>query len=438
MTKRIIDKKLFVHENGEIYSGLNTLPKNKKYTIGIVIDTAIAIPPTTGVTYRLYYLSKELARRGYKIIWILGNRNFESKSSLFELSKSDIKTHLLPTKKFYNAKYVSNILIAEKVDVVQYEITQTFVDLGLKIRSLTKLPTILELHDVEATLRETLNRKEESPFMKFLQYIAGEYADAIVCMTPVDYKTLSKTIKIQKERLFLAPNGIGLQKKLENIKKERDVLLFLGNLFYQPNQKAFIYIAEKIIPELNKTRRVVLKSIGMIPNNLRTRYEDNKNIVILGEIKDKKDFSLQVASSTIGLCTVFAGSGMKVKILDYSLAELPIISTTIGASGYEKMKNLIVVNKKNEIVKEINILLNDSKKAKKIGKNNKKDILKFYSWNSTIKNFERALSLAVNFNITRLKKEQFCPFWLEEKRHKTRVLDDHYTIGKNFITKHGN
>ena len=40
---------------------------NKNITIEIIIDTALKIPPNTGVTYRLYFLSKKLTEKGLKV-----------------------------------------------------------------------------------------------------------------------------------------------------------------------------------------------------------------------------------------------------------------------------------------------------------------------------------------------------------------------------------
>ncbi len=68
------------------------LPRDKKnFRVGIIIDTALSIPPTTGVTYRLYYLSQSLARQGYEQIWFIGNRNFPTPESLNGLKNQEIK-----------------------------------------------------------------------------------------------------------------------------------------------------------------------------------------------------------------------------------------------------------------------------------------------------------------------------------------------------------
>ena len=55
--------------------------QKKKYrniALGIIIDTALKIPPDTGVTYRLYYLSKKLAQNGMNVKIFLSDIGKES------------------------------------------------------------------------------------------------------------------------------------------------------------------------------------------------------------------------------------------------------------------------------------------------------------------------------------------------------------------------
>ncbi|MEK7608039.1 MAG: glycosyltransferase family 4 protein [Patescibacteria group bacterium] len=437
MIKRVVDNKLFRSEDGRVYSTLRRERVGKKYRVAIIIDTAITIPPTTGVTYRLYYLSKELAKRGHKIVWVLGNRNFRAEDDLKELCAAGLTVHVLPPRLFYNAAYVSGILTKEMIEIVQYEITQTFVSLGLKIRQKTGLPVLLELHDVEATLMKTLGKKERSPLMAFLQHAAGEYADAVVTMTPLDYATLTESIGIQKEKVLLVPNGVSKSGADDvRVRKTGDAILFLGNLFYPPNQRGFVYVADELLPELNKRRRVVLKSIGMIPEGLRKKYRGRADIEILGEIKEKRLFRKEVRSASVGLCTVFAGSGMKTKVLDYCLAGLPVVATTIGASGYENVHGVIVRDEKMAIVNEIEKLLGNKKLAERIGRANKKDVIGLYGWPGIAKKFETALALADNFTAQNFREETFRPLWLEEGRHAVNVLDCHFSIKNSKIYKH--
>lgn len=442
--RKIIDNKYFAWQKNSIFEGEKSgteAREGENYSIAIIIDTAIGVPPVAGVTYRLYYLSKALQNRGHEIVWIIGNRNFNKEDDLREMQEAGISIHLLHPKLFYNAEYVSDILKTEGVDIVQYEITQTFLQIGIRIRKLNDIPVVLECHDVEADLRETLGRNQESALMEFLQKAAGTFADAVVAMTPKDQSTLQNRIGVQKEKMFLAPNGIESdQASYRSISKEGDVLLFLGNMFYQPNKQAAVFIVEELLPRIQQeVAGVKAKFIGMTPDDLKSRFKNNPHVIFKGKIKDEEKFNSELSSSTIGLCPVYAGSGMKVKILNYALVELPIVSTSIGASGYEKLNEIVIEDNEEKMAEKIISLLQNKKERVRIGQCNRQEVLSYYSWESISQTMEDAYYLAKRFHVGQMKKKNIQPFWLEEGRDEQELLEGHYLINEeNYEKKNSN
>lgn len=407
--------------------------KSLKLKVAIIIDTALSIPPTTGVTYRLVYLTKSIQSLGHEVIWIIGNRNFTDENELEELKKSGCLVHLLPNNYFYNVEYVSDILIKEKVDVVQYEITQTFLEIGIKIRDNTKIPTVLEFHDIEATLRDTLGSNEEVPLMEFLQYSAGIEANSVIVMTPLDKETLIDSIGVPLKKVFLAPNGIEQdyfkERNIDSVDKLK--FLFLGNIFYEPNQRALIHFIDKIMTTLiSKNINVSLRVIGMLPDIIREKYSSNKNIELLGEIKNEEHFKTLIQECIAGICTVKSGSGMKVKILNYAAAGLPIITTKIGGSGYEQISSMIYAEDDNEIIIACERLIKNPDIAFAVGRESRKEVLGNFGWDSIAKKVEEALYLAYSYRLENMKEEKYKPFWLEENRHSSNVLNKHYIFNK--------
>ena len=425
-------KKKIVFYKKNIYSTRN----DKKFKIGVIIDTAMSIPPTAGVPYRLYYLSRALAKRGYKQVWFLGNRNFIDKDSLNNLKNNYIKIYVLPPKLFYNAQYLNNVIKKEKIDILQYEITQTFLQLGTELQELNDLPVVLENHDIEASLRTTLGIENEVDYTHFMQFTANQLANISIVMTPLDKQILKDDIGIPEKKIVLAPNGIDEEFFSKRINKKENILIFLGNIFYPPNQKGLIYCIEKVFPYVKKeVKDVKLKVIGMTPVNILRKYKNKSDIIFCGEIKDNKKFCNELLSSSIGLCIVFAGSGMKVKILNYCASGLPVVSTTIGSSGYENMSSLIIEDEEKELAKVIIKLLKDRRLAQKIGQKNKCDIIKNFHWNNIANKIIDAYNLAHNIknNSGYIKKEIPLPFWMREQRANKKTLNKYYVINKNKI-----
>jgi glycosyltransferase involved in cell wall biosynthesis len=432
MIKNIFGGIRFSQNKNIVQSSTVDLDKTKKLKIAVIIDTALSIPPTTGVTYRLVYLTKSIQSLGHEVVWIIGNRNFANESDLDELKKTGCTTHLLTTQSFYDIDFVSDLLVKDKIDVVQYEITQTFLEIGIKIREKTGIPTLLEFHDTEATLKDSLG-SDDVPLMQFLQYSAGIEADSVVVMTPLDRETIVNSIGVPSQKVFLAPNGIESKyfNKREIDSVNKDKLLFLGNLFYEPNQRALIDFADNILPRLViKNSNIVLRVIGMLPDSLREKYSGNKNIELLGEIKDEEYFKKLIQECAAGLCTVKSGSGMKVKILNYAAAGLPVITTKIGESGYENLESLIKVENEDDIIIACENIINNPENAFVVGEKTCKEVLDNFGWKGIAKKVEEALYLAYSYNMDNMKGEKYKPFWLEENRHSSNVFDRNYTINE--------
>ena len=438
MIKKIIGNKIFLLDvDNKIISEKILLKPEKKYTIGIIIDSPIVIPPTTGVTYRLYYLSKALSELGYNQVWFIGNRNHKDLNSINLLKNDYVKIHLLPPDKLYNYEYLSSLIKLENIDILQFELSETFLTIAPKLKEINKLPIVLETHDIEASLRESLGRSNEIDLMKFIQYSACSMADAVVVMTPNDYNSLIDDIGINQNKLFLAPNGVNIHNQTININFDKPVLIFLGNMYYPPNQQGLIFTIENVLPIVLKSNpNIILKIIGMVPDNIRNLYQ-NENVIFTGEITNDIEFRDYLSSGSLGLCILFSGSGMKVKVLDYCINKLPIILTKVGLSGYEKNTSFILVDENaDSIANAIINLLSDKDKLISLGEKNCKFAIENFSWDSICNKIIEAYDSAYNFNQDNIFDEMIelpKPFVFEEGRDKDVADTKHFLINKNII-----
>jgi glycosyltransferase involved in cell wall biosynthesis len=406
---------------------------NKKITLGIVIDTDFKIPPVTGVTYRLYYLSKYLTKKGLAVKIFICNRNIKNKNDeklLYENSR--LEYHIIPEDIFYNKQNLFNIIKDNGIDILQFEDSVSV----LRCKEISKnlnIPICLEMHDVEASLKEMLNyREKDIKKTKEISESACETADKIICMTPLDYSELIHKIGADKNKLTIIPNPIdpkafksfGPNTKSYNI-------IFIGNMFYWPNQNAALNIINKVVPKvlsLNKNAKFYF--IGMVPEKIKKF--GNKNIVFTGKVKD---INYYLKKATLALCPVCEGSGMKVKILNYCAAGIPVITTIVGRSGYEKVKSLIIENKISNYPNIIRNLLKNKDKLLKIGRVNRKYIEKNFNIEliskKIIKIYQNILlnNGRVNKKISNNNKVPL-PLWLSEKRVK-KIKNNNYYIIKN-------
>lgn len=437
---KIIDQdSYFLTKKGVIVRDNRQLPKD--ISIGVIIDTAFTIPPKTGVCYRLYYLSKELIKNQVNVKLFLCNRNYKNDEEVKLLSKErDLEIHLIPGKIFYNPKSLLSVLKSSKIDAIQFEDSETAIFLGRYLKDKLNVPLFLELHDDETTLKRSIRgyKYSDIKLTNFIHYASGEIADLVIAMAKGDVRSFID-IGISTAKLTLAPNG--MDPKLfryhgPNI-KERNIV-FIGNMFYPPNRQAAEIILRNILPKL-KSYNFRATFIGMSPRELANKYVKNPNVNFTGFIND---INKELKRATLALCPVVAGSGMKVKILNFTAAGLPVISTTVGANGYEKLNGIILEDDFNNYHQIIQKLIRNINWTKKIGKQNRKDVVRYFSWNKIARELSITYRIYIaNYKHSSTKKDDVLvidiprPFWLVEKRVEVNKNYNYYLIKKGTIKK---
>jgi glycosyltransferase involved in cell wall biosynthesis len=209
-------------------------------------------------------------------------------------------------------------------------------------------------------------------------------------------------------------------------------------MFYLPNRQAAEIILKNILPKL-KSYNFRVTFIGMVPEELVNKYAQNPNVNFTGFVDD---INRELKRAAIALCSVTAGSGMKVKILNFAAAGLPIISTTIGANGYEKFSSIILEDNFNKYHQIIQKLIRDPNWAEKVGKQNREDVIRYFSWSKIAKELSskyrtyiasHKYSSTINDDVLAIDIPR--PFWLAEKRVEANKNHNYYLIKKGVIKK---
>jgi glycosyltransferase involved in cell wall biosynthesis len=318
-----------------------------------------------------------------------------------------------------------------------------------------EIPLICEMHDVESTIMKTLGKsREEIEFMQFLQYAASQFCHGIICMSNIDYKEL-QSFGINKRKIYLIPNGVDISKIPyfgPNFKKK--TVLFLGNLYYEPNRRAVERILERIYPRvIKRLPEIKFLFVGRTPKELFKKYQSVSNVIFLGEIENLNKI---LKETTIAISPIKEGSGMKVKNLIYAAAGLPIISTKKGVAGYVYKNNIICEEDIDNYWKIILYLLRNKKEAIKWGQKARKMVELHYQWSKLVpkviecyqkifqNGFSKIFPLGKYFHNAKIvknfievtTKEVPLPQWMQEGRlGKTPNIKDYIYIKQNKILK---
>lgn len=193
---------------------------------------------------------------------------------------------------------------------------------------------------------------------KVIELTACKAADLIICFNPYDRERLAKD-GVSSEKIIVwkfnvrAEKGCDKEKVLNSIPSDirryvenNFVVGFLGSN-YTPNIVAVKYIL-KIAEKLPKD--IVFLIMGSVAEVFKGTKTPS-NVIFTGYIKNVKPY---LAVTDVFLNLKFTSdTGIEAKMFDYLSCGKPIISTRIGAVGFEHSPNVIIVNNLRDAVREI-------------------------------------------------------------------------------------
>jgi polysaccharide biosynthesis protein PslH len=109
-------------------------------------------------------------------------------------------------------------------------------------------------------------------------------------------------------------------------------LVFVGSMDWLPNVDAVLYFVRHILPLIRNVRpAATLAIVGRTPPPKITRLAaEDPGIQVTGTVADIRPY---LWSSTVAIVPLRIGGGTRLKIYEAMAAQIPVVSTTIGAEG---------------------------------------------------------------------------------------------------------
>lgn len=243
------------------------------------------------------------------------------------------------------------------------------------IRKYTPATVILRQHNIEHHIWETLASRESNILKRlYFKQIAGQLEvyeksiinlfDGITVFTENDKKDhlemgLNKPIQV-------APVGIDIHLTEPRPASTKPTIFHIGSMEWMPNITAIQWFIDFVWPrvrEQHPSAELHLAGRGMNP---KQDWGTNTGIHNHGEVENAFRFIL---SHRIMIVPLFAGSGIRVKILEAMAAGKAIISTSLGAQGIDIIPgtHLLIANTADEFCQCINLLLNNPEYCDELG-----------------------------------------------------------------------
>lgn len=405
----------------------------KKIKVGIFVDGDF-IPSYDGASNRFHYLSRYLELNGADVVIFHGYRGW---SDLSMIKKEPFKTYIFPIKNYYsNLELIASIIKRESIDILQFDNLEPILLQGVHLSKLTGAKLVSEMHYVVRNLAKKLGADSSRlAEIEKTEAEVGKSIDHLITLSQDDEVFFEKYMGILPHKISVIPSGVDCNEIKyvgPNLKKKN--IIFLGNLYFKPNEDAVRTMRNIIYPDL-KQSGFKFTIAGDCPSDLRKdcETEDFKFVGVLPDLNDLfKD-------ATFALAPIEEGTGMRIKLLNYLAAGIPVLTSSIASSGFKNKKCFIIEDNYSNYANKIIDLLNNEDWLNEFSEKGRVEVEKYYDWNKiskkTIKVYEKILSNNESYKtipkIEILKNKE--PVWLQEAIAKKRFkIIDSNELPKDF------
>jgi glycosyltransferase involved in cell wall biosynthesis/thymidylate kinase len=393
----------------------------KKIKVGIFVDGDF-IASYDGASNRFHYLSRYLALNGVDVVIFHGYRGW---SDISLIQKEPFKTYVFPIGPYYgNLELIASLIRKESIDIIQFDNIEPILLQGIRLAELSGAKLVSEMHYVVRDLAKRLGAGESriTEIMN-LERKVGRIVDHLICLSDQDAPVLQDYMGIPSQAISVIPSGVDYQEiKFIGPNIQAKNIIFLGNLFFKPNEDAVRTIRYKIYPKLHKYGyRFTIA--GDCPPNLKKECE-TRGFNFIGTLANLNDLFKE---ATFALAPIEESTGMRIKLLNYLAAGIPIITTKAAATGFDTDECFFFEDDFKKYAAMIVDLSQNEQKLWNVAQKGLMMIRDHYDWNSiakrVIKTYQKILTdkRIKNFSIVDnnvLKNNE--PVWLQEAIEKRR------------------
>lgn len=199
------------------------------------------------------------------------------------------------------------------------------------------------------------------------------------------------------KRVFVVPNGFDAPAGMPVRQPSCPVRIgFIGSLEYPANAKGLRWFLRHVWPRiLKRVPDATLRLVGR--GSTLPEWTNAPNVAGLGWVAET---DAEIATWTFTIVPVFEGGGTRVKISNAFSRKCPIVSTRLGAYGYDVVNNreLLLADSVADFVSACLRILHDEGVADRLANNAWKSFLEKWTWNSNEARMKQAVRFVLEEN----------------------------------------
>lgn len=217
-----------------------------------------------------------------------------------------------------------------------------FLDAAINFPRHTPTPSVLFQHNVESEIwrrhatngtggiRKLVYGMEFSKMLSYEQQALARF-DHVIAVSDHDKKLMCAWTA--PERISVVPTGVDtMQFCADKIVREKQLVLFVGAMDWEPNVDAVKYFCAEIWPSvLAELPHARFRIVGRNPDR-RVQALENSSVEVTGRVPSVVDHLREAAVVVVPLRV---GGGTRIKIYEAMATGKAVVSTTVGAEGLD-------------------------------------------------------------------------------------------------------
>jgi glycosyltransferase involved in cell wall biosynthesis len=167
----------------------------------------------------------------------------------------------------------------------------------------------------------------------------------------------------------------------------RPTLLLLGTMHYQPNIDMVLYFFRTMYPQLRQAiPELQVFIVGHMPPPAISALADLPGVTVTGSVADVRPY---INRSWLLAVPLRLGGGTRLKIIEAMAAELPVVSTSIGAQGLDEISHrlITIADSPDAFVAATQQLLADEERRRQLAQWGRAAVIERYAWQTLGKRY---------------------------------------------------
>jgi polysaccharide biosynthesis protein PslH len=253
---------------------------------------------------------------------------------------------------------------------------------------------VLDLHNIDSAYFETLARclplikgVASRFFARHCRAVEERYFpafDHLLCTSEED----AQRVQHMRTPVTVYPNSIPLRPRSRGVSPQRWLAVMSGNFEYEPNIDAVAWLMQHVWPRVRaQSPQARLRFIGKGEQGIAALIAGQPGVEATGPVEDPL---AEIARAELALAPLRAGSGTRLKIVEAWAADVPVLSTTIGAEGLLPTPAVQLADTPEDFAAAWLLLLREPARRAKLADAGRALYEERYTWQATERELRKA------------------------------------------------